>query len=187
MRYYVDFDPNAGMPGVSGTSGAPDTTTSRTTQVAVDLEQLPSGELSVQVNGKRVSVDVVDLGGTLSLRVDGRVIDLTTEGTPPELGAVFSGHRSYVRVESERQRAAALARKGSGASGESVVKSPMPGRIVKIMVAVGDEVAVGAPLLVVEAMKMENEVRAKSAGKVAELFVSLGATVEGNAKLLRFE
>jgi biotin carboxyl carrier protein len=60
----------------------------------------------------------------------------------------------------------------------------MPGRVVKIFVQKGDEVAVGQPLLVVEAMKMENELRAKTAGTVAEIHVSPGTNVEGNAKLV---
>jgi biotin carboxyl carrier protein len=60
----------------------------------------------------------------------------------------------------------------------------MPGRVVKLCVAVGDEVAVGQPLVVVEAMKMENELKAKAAGRVAEIHVAAGTAVEGNAKLV---
>jgi biotin carboxyl carrier protein len=112
------------------------------------------------------------------------VVDLTTEGTPPELGAVASGHRSYVRVESERMRSADQAKKATATGGEKTIKSPMPGRVVKVLVAKGDAVQVGQGLVVLEAMKMENEVRARAAGTVAEVHVSAGAAVEGNAKLL---
>jgi glutaconyl-CoA/methylmalonyl-CoA decarboxylase subunit gamma len=171
MRYYVELDPN-------DPKSAP---------ILVDVEQLPSGQLAVRVAGRSVAVDVAELGSALSLRIDGRVVDLVTEGAPPELGAVLNGQRTYVRVESERLRAAALARKGSASSGESVIRSPMPGRIIKVMVQVGDEVLAGTPLLVVEAMKMENELRAKANGRVAEILVAVGATVEANAKLVRFE
>jgi glutaconyl-CoA/methylmalonyl-CoA decarboxylase subunit gamma len=152
----------------------------------VDVTELPSGELQVTLDGKSVDVDVMALDKTLSVRIDGQVIDLSVEGNLPDLGAVASGHRSYVRVESERARAAA-ASKRSGGTTDKVVKSPMPGRVVKINVAVGDEVAIGQPLMVVEAMKMENELKAKLAGKVAELFVVAGATVEANGRLLSFE
>jgi biotin carboxyl carrier protein len=62
----------------------------------------------------------------------------------------------------------------------------MPGRVIKVLVAPGDEVAVGQPVLVVEAMKMENELKAKTAGTVAEVHVAVGDTVEGNAKLVTF-
>lgn len=152
----------------------------------IDVAELPSGALTVSLDGKPVDVDVLPLEKGLSIRVDGKVIDLSIEGVLPEVGAVASGHRSYVRVESERARAAA-ASKRSGGPADKTVKSPMPGRVVKVHVAVGDEVVVGQPLLVVEAMKMENELKAKLAGKVAEVFVAAGAAVEANARLLSLE
>ena len=168
MRYFVTFDPQADAP------------------LEVDVRELPSGQLEVLFAGKPVDVDVVEVRGGLSLRVDGRVVDLTTEGAPPDVGVVASGHRSYVRVESDRQRAAAaVASLGAGAK-EDLVRSPMPGRIVRVLVTAGDEVEAGQPLIVVEAMKMENELRAKHAGKIAEVLVAAGAAVEGNAKLIRF-
>ena len=165
MRYFVALDPQA----------AP---------TEVDVEELPSGALSVKIGGKPVDVDVADLRSAISVRVAGAVVDLTTEGTPPELGAVASGHRSYVRVESERMRSAQAAQKTGGGATDRAIKSPMPGRVVKILVAPGDEVAVGQPVVVVEAMKMENELKAKVAGKVAEVHVAAGATVESGAKLV---
>ena len=113
-----------------------------------------------------------------------QVVDLTTEGSPPEMGAIASGHRSYVRVESERQRAALAAKKGGRRGSELLVRSPMPGRVVKVLVKKGDRVAAGEPLLVMEAMKMENEIKAKAACTIAEVHVSAGMTVEGNAKLI---
>ena len=120
----------------------------------------------------------------LSVRVDGHMVELTTEGQPPELGAIASGHRSYVRVESERQRAASAAKKGAGASSEKHVKSPMPGRVIRLLVAKNDEVTPGQTLCVIEAMKMENEVKAKIACTIFEVHVVEGATVEANAKLI---
>ncbi len=170
MRYYVTLDP---APGAE--------------PILVDVNELPTGALDVAVSGKRVDVDVVSVGGVLSVRIDGKIVDLTTEGTPPEMGAIASGHRSYVRVESERQRAAELAKKAKGGGGDRVIKSPMPGRVVKLLVAVGDVVAPGQALLVIEAMKMENELKAKGPGKVAEVHVGVGAAVEGNAKLITLE
>lgn len=154
--------------------------------VEVDVKELPSGALEVSAGGKRVDVDLALVGRALSVRVDGHVVDITTEGLPPEIGVIASGHRSYVRVESDRQRAAAAAAAHSGGGLDDVVKSPMPGRVVRVLVAVGDEVAVGQPLIVIEAMKMENELRAKRAGRIAEVVTTAGAAVESNAKLLRF-
>jgi biotin carboxyl carrier protein len=167
VRYYVTVDPQ------------PDAK-----PLAVDLAVLPSGVLQVSVDGRPIDVDVVHVGSQLSVRVGGRVVDLTIEGTPPELGAVASGHRSYVRVESERMRAAERARKPAFAGGEKVVVSPMPGRVVKVLVSPGDVLEAGQGVVVIEAMKMENEVRAGVAGKVAEVHVSAGTAVEGRARLV---
>ncbi len=154
--------------------------------VEVDVKELPSGALEVSTGGKPVDVDLALVGRALSVRVDGRVVDITTEGTLPDIGVIASGHRSYVRVESDRQRAASAAAAHGGGGVDDLVKSPMPGRVVRVLVAVGDEVAVGQPLVVIEAMKMENELRAKRAGRIAEVVTTAGATVESNAKLLRF-
>jgi glutaconyl-CoA/methylmalonyl-CoA decarboxylase subunit gamma len=169
VRYYVTLDPD---PQVKA--------------VLVDLVELPSGALEARVDGRSVDLDVVRVGAQLSVRVDGQVVDLTTEGSPPDLGAVASGHRSYIRVESERMRAAEQAKKTTVGGADRVIKSPMPGRVVKVLVAKGDAVAAGGGLVVLEAMKMENEVKAKVAGTVAEVHVTAGATVEGNAKLVTF-
>jgi biotin carboxyl carrier protein len=67
---------------------------------------------------------------------------------------------------------------------DRTVMAPMPGRIVKLAVAVGDEVLEGATLVVVEAMKMENDVRARVSGVVRELHVKQGDAVEAGAKLV---
>jgi len=151
----------------------------------IDVKELPSGMLEVSSGGKKIDVDVAMVDGALSLRVDGHVVDLTTEGSLPELGVIASGHRSYVRVESDRQRAAAAAAKHAGGGTDDLVRSPMPGRIVRVLIAKGDDVQPGQPLVVIEAMKMENELKSKRAGKVIEVLVTQGAAVEGNAKLLK--
>ncbi|MFR7759178.1 MAG: biotin/lipoyl-containing protein [Christensenellales bacterium] len=69
------------------------------------------------------------------------------------------------------------------AAGE-VVKSPMPGNILKINVTVGQKVNEGDTLFVLEAMKMENEIAAPKAGTVAQIIVSKGAVVETGAPLI---
>ena len=176
MRYFVNLDDTPGSEAI-----------------VVDLVELPSGGLAVKVGDTPADVDVVSIerdrggaGDPISVRVNGRMIDLTTEGSLPELGVVANGHRTYVRVESERQRAASAAKKGGGGANEKLVKSPMPGRVIKMLVKAGDEVALGQTLCVVEAMKMENEVKAKAAGTIGDVHVKEGATVEANAKLISF-
>lgn len=154
--------------------------------IVVDVQDLPNGALSISVDGRKVDADVLALGGQLSVLVDGKVVDLTTEGAAPQVGVIGRGYRTYVEVESERQRAANAVKKGGGAASENLVRAPMPGRIVKVLVSKGDAVLPGQPLLVMEAMKMENEIKAKGPGTVGDVHVIAGATVDGGAKLVTF-
>jgi biotin carboxyl carrier protein len=71
--------------------------------------------------------------------------------------------------------------------GKQTLTSPMPGKVVKVLVQPGDEVKEGQGLVVVEAMKMENEMKAPKDGKVVEVHVKEGQAVEGNAKLCAVE
>ena len=151
MRYFVSFGDGAAS------------------EAAIDVTELPSGALEVRVGERTLAVDVAEGAHGLNVVVDGRVVDLVTEGAPPDVGLVAGGLRTYARVESERLRAAAAGARKGGGQADGVAKAPMPGRVVRVLCAEGDAVAVGQPLCVVEAMKMENEVKAKAAGTVAKV------------------
>ncbi len=71
--------------------------------------------------------------------------------------------------------------------GDGAVRAKMPGRVVKVLVGDGDEVAAGQGLLILEAMKMQNEIRAPRAGRVSSLAVKPGDTVEAGRLLLTVE
>jgi acetyl-CoA/propionyl-CoA carboxylase biotin carboxyl carrier protein len=109
------------------------------------------GRLTVTLDGLTASYTVVHAGGTMWLAADGRVVALR-----------------------EQERLTAHA---EGGAGDGVVTAPMPGTVIVVQAAVGDEVAAGTPLLVVEAMKMEHVLTAPVAGTVAELGVTAGQTV----------
>jgi biotin carboxyl carrier protein len=82
-------------------------------------------------------------------------------------------------------RSAAALRGGRQRGGDGVLVSPMPGKVVKVLVTEGQSVEEGAPLAVVEAMKMENELVAGRAGVVEKVFVQVGDAVEGGAQLIK--
>jgi biotin carboxyl carrier protein len=77
----------------------------------------------------------------------------------------------------------ALSESGHAGDGSAIVKAPMPGRVVQILVEPGDDVALEDPVAIVEAMKMENEVRATAPGRVASVDVAAGDTVEPGQQL----
>ena len=97
----------------------------------------------------------------------------------------IDGHRYDVEVLDERTRAIRdLSVDGARPSGPAPVVAPMPGLIVRVNVHLGDTVRVGAPVVVIEAMKMENELRAQAAGVVSAIHVQSGSTVERGAVLV---
>jgi len=149
--------------------------------VLVALVERPNGQMSAVVAGRPVDVDAVRVGAQVSVRVDGQVVDLTTGGKLPDLVVVARGLRARARVESDRIATALAAPR---APQPKTIRSPMPGRVIRVAVQAGDSVRTGQALVVVEAMKMENEVLATLSGTVLEVHVSPGATVEANAELV---
>lgn len=152
-------------------------------EVAVDLLTGPGGVTKVLVEGQPVEVDAVEVEGATNVHVNGRVFDLWLESDGETFGFVGSGHRARARVESDRSRIASAASR-SHSMGGGTVSAPMPGRVVKILVAVGDVVTGGAPVIVVEAMKMENELCAVRPGVVSKVLTSVGQNVEGGTVLV---
>jgi biotin carboxyl carrier protein len=166
MRYHVAFGPDW------------------TSECAVDLVELPNGNLQARVDGRPIELDLLSIAKSVSVRVGAQMMDLTMYGLPPDVEVVVRGYRGRLRVENARARSAARLRAATGGHGEKVVKSPMPGRVVKVLVGVGEAVRAGQGLVVLEAMKMENEVVARAAGTVAKVHVTAGTAVERSAPLV---
>lgn len=153
----------------------------------VDVVVTPDGRVSVSLDGAPQEIDVVRVPGGLSLRLGGRVFDLATGGAPDAMQLAAGEARAIAEVLSERLRSKRRGHGDSLGGGGTELRAPMPGRVVKVLVAKGQTVELDDPCVVIEAMKMENELRAPTAGTVAEVLVSEGAAVEGQALLVRFE
>lgn len=110
-----------------------------------------------------------------SVLMDGRSYDARVEEVPGGMVVVIDGYRFEVDVRDPRR----FSRKAGKRGGEGVqtVAAPMPGKVVRVLVQTGDAVEAGQGLLVVEAMKMQNEMKASRAGTVLSLSVKQGATV----------
>ncbi len=152
-----------------------------------DYEVRLNGERAMPADGWTLEWDDVD-HGTGRLRNGERTIPVVVEGAGTQWFVTIRGRRIGVAVESWRERLLAEAATAAQVhSGPTAVKATLPGLVVAVAVEVGDEVEEGAPLLTIEAMKMQNEVRAPRAGRVIELSVSQGAAVATGAVLLRLE
>ncbi len=142
-------------------------------------------KLSVALNDKTSQVDIVEGDqGLLSLLLDGQAYACDFDTRKGNQVRVYL-RQSVVEVEvlDERRARRQLATTGPGAAGPQVIVAPMPGKVVRLLVKAGQAVKAGEGLVVIEAMKMENELRSARAGTVKEIAVAEGAAVEGGARL----
>ena len=110
------------------------------------------------------------------------------EGAGTEWFVTLAGRRIPITVHTWRERLLAEARGASADSGAPVdIRATLPGLVVAVNVAEGDQVETGAALLTLEAMKMQNEVRAPRSGRIAAVGVSAGQPVATGVLLLRIE
>lgn len=131
--------------------------------------------------------DYMNLDETVSFlfRDSSYLIDVIPKGT--EFTVYTRGAYKTLKIYNE-EKLLHESLKGGSAVGSSVnLNSGMPGKIVKIFVKVGDVVKEGDPLLIMEAMKMENEMRAAGNVKIKEILVKPGDNVEAGATLINFD
>jgi biotin carboxyl carrier protein len=136
------------------------------------------------------TTDLVRLPGTdvRHLLADGRSVTVVAHRGNGEWQLDVDGWGLRAQVVDERTRAIrAMTRQASGPQGPKPVRAPMPGLVVRVEVETGDSVSAGQGVVIMEAMKMENELRAESDGVVAKVLVQAGATVEKGATLVEFE
>jgi biotin carboxyl carrier protein len=144
------------------------------------------GDRLLAHTGDRVyEIDLAMTGdGTgFSLLVDGASHDVALDATDGSSIVQIAGERVIVRVEDERERAASSV-VGARAAGRRTLTAGMPGVVAEVLVAVGDTVADGQTLLILEAMKMQNPIQAEGPGRVTGLHVRKGDALANGAKLL---
>ena len=124
---------------------------------------------NITINGVTYAVEVEEVGGVASAPVAAPVAPAAAPAAPKAAPA---------------PAAAPAAPKAAGKAGSVTIKAPMPGNIIKVNVKPGDAVKKGDVLVVLEAMKMENDVCAPEDGTVASVEVTKGATVETDAVLV---
>ena len=155
------------------------------------LEVELSGE-RILVDGQEVAAELVTLPGTpiRHLLVNGRSHTLVSQ--PGEAKGAWdvhiNGDRFSAEVIDERTRAIrAMTGAAAGPQGPKPVRAPMPGLVVRVDVEAGQEVKAGQALGIIEAMKMENELKAEAGGVVSRVLVEAGLAAEKGAVLIEFE
>lgn len=124
--------------------------------------------------------------GVYSILLEGRSYDARVEDRPDGvLVVVIDGYRFEIEVSDPRRWTRKSGRRGG--AGVQSISTPMPGKVVRVLISPGDAVAAGQGLVVVEAMKMQNELKAIRAGKVVTVPAKEGATVVAGEVLATIE
>jgi len=152
----------------------------------------PSMKWQIAVDGRTIEIDSEQLAavsqiepGVYSVLLDGASYEIRVIETPDGLSAEARNRRFAVDVRDPRD----TRRDGTSAvgSGRQKIAAPMPGKVVRVLVNVGDTVDAGQGLIVVEAMKMQNEMKAARPGHVIEIRAVAGQTVGAGDTLLILE
>jgi len=135
------------------------------------------GDWQCHLDGKLVRVDAMLTGrDVLSLLIDGRAYEIKREQTSNDLHMWVGGTRFAVEVRDPRSLRSRKASAGDEKGPRKVV-APMPGRVVRLLVGEDSEVEAGQGIVVVEAMKMQNEIKSPKKGIVRKIGATAGATV----------
>jgi biotin carboxyl carrier protein len=157
-------------------------------QVPVDIEDLGNGRYALTLDGERHVLDALALEhGAVSVLIDGQCHDVELDESGDLVEVLIDSELLTVDVADERALRLRAGAVGFSVTGLVTVTAPMPGKVVRVLVAPGAQVTEGQGLVVVEAMKMENELKSPKSGTVVEVFAQEGSTVEANAKLLSVE
>ncbi len=157
------------------------------TEHEVEIEEVSGHNYLVSLGERKFEVDLRQVGGSsFSIFVDSRSFDFEVSRDGEEMVVASRGGLSRVTlVDKSRRALVSSARRVQ--SGRIEIKAMMPGRVISVLVKPGDDVTADQGVLIVEAMKMENELKSPKAGKVLEVKVEAGQTVEKGALLVVIE
>jgi biotin carboxyl carrier protein len=142
------------------------------------------------VDGRRYELDVSQSQpGNYLFVHDGRVFSCRVDGTPQSGSmlnvTVGTTTHGVTLIDPKRLRSAAVF--GADSDGAAHIVAPMPGKVVRILVETGQQVEAGSGIAVVEAMKMQNEMKSPKSGTVVKINVEVGVTVNGGDLLAVIE
>ncbi len=150
--------------------------------------------VEIKIGDRTAWVDLVNLDGNLlEVVVDGKnyKVDVMHTLVPKAQPKKYTAYTLYQEFDVEIIDAEAryLLNRGSNgfASSEKKISSPMPGKVVKVLVNEGDEIKEGETAVIISAMKMESEYKAPMDGKVKKVYVKEGDTIDSNQVLIELE
>ncbi len=143
------------------------------------------------IDGKKANFDLTKLSnGTSVLKIDNKVYEVSAQKSEGEILNLFVDGKLFETISRTalQEKASNLLEKAEALYAHKViVKAPMPGMILKVKKKSGEQVEKGDSVIILEAMKMENEIKAPSSGIITELKVTEGNAVEKNSFLFSIE
>ena len=156
--------------------------------IRIELHEAGEGLYDVTVGGETVRVDVCKSGRTIySVIEDGKQFEAMVDERGEHGFDILVGGQLFHLISEDERSKLLFASAGGGATGPQTVSAEMPGKVVKVVCAVGEEVTAGQGVVVIEAMKMENEIPSPIDGVVREIGVTEGDAVETGAVLFIVE
>ncbi len=154
----------------------------------VDVKEIDTDKFEVVIDEKSYIVDTqLTESSVYSLIINGESFETDVDSRNGVYEIITEGDLFKIEVMDELKKKMLERRGGGAAEGKQVIKSEMPGAIIDVKVAVGDEVKEGDVLLILEAMKMQNEIKSPKDGEVKEVFVKAGENIEADAKMVVVE
>lgn len=148
-------------------------------EIPIEVEEIGPHCYNIKINGEVRAVDGRRIGpNRLSLLLDGRSYEASLIRAADDYDVLVSNHRFRFRLLSAERARRAKSGDARDAHGRREIKASMPGKVVDVLVKVGDAIEAHEGILIIEAMKMENEVRSPGAGEVKEIRVKPGQAVE---------
>ena len=154
----------------------------------INVEATSSDHFRITLDGKEVEADFFDVDGSgqYAASIQGRSFAASIEQTDEQhLRVTIAGETFSILAEDEGEQVAGVL--ASSRAKAEVIKAAMPGVVIAVRVSVGDHLEPGQAVLVLEAMKMQNEMASQEGGVVQEVLVAEGETVSANAVLVRLE
>lgn len=150
---------------------------------ALEFENSPAGP-SFSLDGKALSADVLELSpGVYSILIGGRSHEVRVSTSPDGTLKLQTGAFEYSAEVSDPRAWRGRRHRAFESEGRQQVLAPMPGKVVRVLAQAGEQVAAGQGLLVVEAMKMQNEIRSPKSGVVERMAVREGQAVNAGEVL----
>lgn len=153
----------------------------------VDILKKEGDNLEVTIDGKSLDFNIIKVeNGIYSILHDGKSYDMEiVHGSDKRNYTVTYRCTSFdVEIIDPEAKYMKNRQKGQIEEDQNSVSSPMPGKVVKIPVSIGDEVETGDTLIIISAMKMESEYKAKRSGVIKDILTNEGDTIEGNQSLI---